>query len=400
MPVSRVEERRAHVRQLLEAGQEITYTDRKALGEQFGCTQRTIYRDIEIIQGKEERDTGVFKVDDFGYAVDNRDIEVLRALGRLGVLNSQMIYNLFFADSTRQTMMRHLNKLYEEGRVWRTRIANYQQTYDAKTGKKVNAPPLKQPYVWGLTPEGRELIEAADAEVSERTYALLHTRDRRGIANINKGQLKHDLLMSSWCASVVDAARRCRLLHSIFCHVEYVSHERQRIDGLLILIFDRSKQKHNLPGWKIPWYDYTPPGGKSTAVRFALEADRGTESLGVLLGKAATYRELIVNGHYKHIVGGPVIPVFITPLVKRAAQIAMKWQNAWSDDGQLLPNTPGLVSSPECSTHPKWGALWGEYFRLRDDPQDWATNTVRPLDGIFKDLDAWKETCEGWMINE
>ncbi len=185
--------------------------------------------------------------------------------------------------------------------------------------------------MYGLTPEGRELLELLDVESSDAVYAALQTRDRRA-PNVPQAQLKHDLLVSSWCASVIDGARRCRLLDSLICQVEYVSartaegKEQQRMDAFLALIFNREQKEQAAPLWTLPWNAGEPPASRQLVARYAAEIDRGTEPLKTLLAKGLAYRALTESGHYRRTLGGDVLPVILVPPGKRAAQLAREWQ--------------------------------------------------------------------------
>jgi hypothetical protein len=92
-------------------------------------------------------------------------------------------------------------------------------------------------------------------------------------------------------------------------------------------------------------------------IRLALEVDRGTEELRVLLEKALAYRELTFEGAYTKVLGGPVLPVFLVPSARRAAQIATEFRDAWPDGW-------GVVSTPQQANHPTGGVLWGKYLSL------------------------------------
>jgi hypothetical protein len=172
------------------------------------------------------------------------------------------------------------------------------------------------PYVYGLTPEGRELLETLDVESSEAVYAALQTRDRRA-PNLPQAQLKHDLLVSSWCASIIDGARRSRLLDSIICQVEYVSartpegKEQQRMEAFLALMFNREPKQQTAPLWMLPWNTGEPPAPRQLIARYAGEIDRGTESLKTPLAKGFTWRTLTESGHYRKTLGGDVLPVIV-----------------------------------------------------------------------------------------
>src|SRR5262245_2474148 len=222
----------------------------------------------------------------------DRDVAILRLLGRLEFVTTAMLKALIAPDISVPALRERLNRLVKEGRIWRQTVT-MDQVQPREAGGR-GQPPPKAPYVYGLTPEGRELLETLDVESSEAIYAALQTRDRRA-PNVPQAQLKHDLLVSSWCASVIDGARRSRLLVSIICQVEYVSartpegKEQQRMDAFLALVFNREPKEQTAPLWMLPWNNGEPPAPRQLIARYATEADRGTEPLKILLAKGLLY---------------------------------------------------------------------------------------------------------------
>lgn len=121
-------------------------------------------------------------------------------------------------------------------------------------------------------------------------------------------------------------------------------------------------------------------------VRFAVEVDRGTEKLAILLGKALTYRQLTASKHYQQTLGGPVTPVILVPPGRRAAQIAREWQEGW-------PNGTGVISTPVKATHADFGALWGHYLTLKDSP----AKPMSLLGNLIPSVDAWAQLVRHWI---
>ncbi|HEX6293032.1 MAG TPA: replication-relaxation family protein [Herpetosiphonaceae bacterium] len=326
--------------------------------------------------------TAILPIEDLIGLGDERDMAVLRALGRLEFMASRWLKDLFFPRVDRTTMFRRLSHLVKLGLIWYTQTA-HADIAPARTGSRQRT--LKLPYIYGLTPEGRNLLDALDLEPYAPSLAALRTRDRRA-PDVPKAQLAHDLLAASWCVSMIDAARRCPMVDAIFCHVEYVSDPRQRIDAILVIRFNTQQRTQARSGWDIPWHDGSPDGPQHQTVRLALEVDRGTEPLKVLLGKGLMYRTLTAERVYHQTLGGPVLPVFLVPPGKRAAQIAREWQDAW-------PGGPGVISTPSKATHPVYGALWGEYLTLKDVPPQRANL----LGSLVGSPDAWGSLVAAWV---
>ena len=314
---------------------------------------------------------------------NSRELEVLRLLGRLEVVPTRSIGPLCFPDTSYRQMQRMMHSLYARKLVWRE-MTTIDRIEPREAGGGWRVPPPKPPYVYGLTPEGKALLEWSEIEPTEETYTALRTRQWRD-PDLSKAKLTHDLLVSAWCASMIDELRRCPLVDGIRCVVEYVSHEKQRIDALFIVRFTTQARRQTAPGWVLPWHDGLPDRPHHRTVRFALEVDRGTEPLRIIMGKALAYRELTQAGVYERTLGGPVLPVFVVPPGRRAAQIATEWQLAW-------PGGSGVVTTPKQSEHKQHGALWGRYSTLKDNPMQPATL----LGGLVPTIEQWAELIRAW----
>lgn len=315
--------------------------------------------------------------------VNSRELEVLRLLGRLEVVPTRSIGPLCFPDVSPRQMQRQMQDLYTRKLVWRE-MTTIDRVEPREAGGGWRVLP-KAPYVYGLTPEGKAVLEWSEIEPTEETYAALHTRQWRD-PDLSESKLTHDLLVSAWCASMIDELRRCPLVDGIRCEIEYVSHEKQRIDALFIVRFTTQAQRQTTPGWVLPWHDGLPDRPHHRTVRFALEVDRGTEPLRIIVGKGLAYRELTQTGVYDRTLGGPVLPVFVVPPGRRAAQIATEWQLAW-------PGGPGVITTPKLSEHRQHGALWGRYSTLKDDPMQPATL----LGSLVPTLEQWAELTRAWV---
>jgi hypothetical protein len=185
---------------------------------------------------------------------------------------------------------------------------------------------------------------------------------------VRAAQLAHDLMVTTWCASALRGAARSPWLTRARCQVEYVSltDERgqaiQRFDALLVLTFAPGRQRRGRHAWELPWAEgWEREDADERTIRIAVEADRGTEKLAILLGKAVMYRDLTLSAHYDATLGGPVTPVFICPPGRRAAQIGREWIDGW-------PGGRGLISSTAAAYDRDLGALWGRYFTMTERP--------------------------------
>jgi DNA-binding HxlR family transcriptional regulator len=318
-------------------------------------------------------------------AISRRRAQLLRLLGRLEVMFSSQIYEMLYANVTRRSMQRDLEAMRDDGLIWRTTVRY--GTLPQAAGRV--QPPMKYPLVYGLTPEGKSVLDALGLEPDVRSLETLKTRDPRG-RRVPTLTLTHDLQVSWWCASILMAARASPLVQSVFAQVEFTTHSTQRLDALVILRVCPSRPR--AVDGQIPWFDGAPCPPDTHEVKLGLEVDMATEPLSQLLDKAIVTRDLTASGRYTELFGGPIRTVFLAPTPRRAAQIAAEWADAW-------PETWGVVSTPRGAEHPAHGALWGDYRLLRDGA------TAAPLlaellvggDGRVRErvlcaLDAWERT--------
>jgi hypothetical protein len=334
----------------------------------------------------------------------DQPVEVLRLLGRLEYAITADIWRLLYAPLglTRQTTWTHLNALYEQQLVWRQKTSLRPRTRATRAGPPVvidarqrqASTPLQIPFVWGLTPEGREYLALAEAEPDAAILAGLHVRDRRD-PKVPLRTLTHDLQASWWCCGVIQEVVRCPYLHDIFVQVEYVSLTQaqraddgagQRIDALVGLRFGDTPlplSQRPRPG-TIPWDEGFQMEKGQWWEWFALEVDRGTEALKVLLGKATVYRDMWEGRVYQTRLKGNLLPVFLVPTKRRAGQIAREWQDAW-------PNGQGVIAPVSEATHPQHGPLWGRYTLL------WDGRIARPLLQKWT-LEAWRGLVKGGSL--
>lgn len=319
-------------------------------------------------------------------ACSHQQTVVLRLLGRLEFMTTEQLHRLVYPQQSRDTVLYHLRDLASKELIWRVHVPF--QVMPALSQRGRRGPPLKLPYVYGLTAAGRMVLETLDAEPDRRSLESLKARDP-GSRTPSKLTMAHDLQASWWCSSLLLALRRSGFVRSIFLQVEFVVHERQRMDALIIIRLTRSAQPIDAERW--PFFDGTPCRPDELEVRLALEVDRGTEPLPILLAKGAAYRDLHVQGTYNQAFGGPVLPVFLAPTSRRAGQIAREWQAIWPDGWGVISTPRGAVSLHD-------GVLWGDYRSLTSaDPFPLLTVlTQHPITNIVQyerifDQTRWQE---------
>jgi hypothetical protein len=278
-----------------------------------------------------------------------RHTELLRLLGRLEIMTTRQIMLMAYPDRNPRTVHRYLERLVGEDVLYRT-SARYGMIYRQPEADT----PLKHPHIYGLTPTGREFLGALQAEPDEETLQRLKVRDPKA-KRLTAATLAHNLQVSWWCSALIQELRRNRFCTRVFVQVEFISHETQRIDALVIARFStrypREVSAH------IPWFDGTARLADEGEIRLALEVDRGTEPLRVLMEKGRAYRNLTAEGVYYRRLGGAVVPVFLVPSGQRARQIAAEWRQVW-------PEGWGVISTPPAADDPEHGTLWGRYLLL------------------------------------
>lgn len=284
-------------------------------------------------------------------AIVERQIAVLRLLGRLEVMRSNQIKRLVYPDMSPRGMGKQLITLLGHQLIWRTRVHLEERVNDdhART-------PVAPPYVYGLTTAGKALLDTLEIEHDQRSLDGLRAREAGSVV-VTPNTIAHDLQASWWCSSLLLEIQRACWCHSIFVQVEFTIHPRQRFDALVILRLNLTTPRPDVG--RIPWFDGTPRRPDEVEVRLALEVDRGTEPLPILLQKAVAYRDLTAGGIYHQAFGGPVLPVILAPTSRRAGQIAKEWQSAWPDGW-------GVISVVRACDHPEHGTLWGDYRAMSD----------------------------------
>jgi hypothetical protein len=269
---------------------------------------------------------------------------------------------------------------------------SYVQPKEAGGPTDSRSTPPRAPHIYGLTPEGKAVLESAEAEVNAQTYDLLRVRDRRA-GDMPTALLTHDLLTAAWIANLVDHVRRVPMLHSVAAYTEYVSvtdgqgKPKQRFDGLVVLRFNPKQKQQVRAGWDIPWEDDSFDPAWPT-FRFALETDRGTEKLAILLDKALMYKSATEGGYYRKTLGGDVVPVVLAPPGRRSAQIGREFVDAW-------PTNPGLISSFKKAAHPTYGVPMGTYYTMQTSPNQHVL-----LGKVAKDCETWARLTAGWIAGD
>ncbi len=316
--------------------------------------------------------------------LDGLEIQVLRLLGRLDLLTLQQIWHAVYPAYTMRGVQGRLKYLLDDDLIWRvqTRLVAANHAAEHRKVRRQGA------FAYGLTNQGKELLSTLEIEHDPRTFERLVSRDSKG-RKPDLRTLAHDLQVSWWCLNVIMAAVRNRYCRRIYVQTEFYPERSQRIDALVILRLspDHPRAIEHVVG--LPFFDGTLLQPGEIDLRFALEVDRGTEELKVLMEKAEKYRDLHTAGIYSVTLGGPVLPVFLVQTARRAAQIAREFQDLW-------PSGWGVAATP-ISANSRDGVLWGKYLTLTNSEAfSLLTNMVVDRQGrvqFFPTLsrEAWRQ---------
>jgi hypothetical protein len=307
--------------------------------------------------------------DSFGVVVpaalpllDELEVLLLRLLGRLDLMTLQQIWHAIYPTYTLRGVQNRLKHLLDDDLVWRvqtrTVAANHAAEYTKVRRQGV--------FAYGLTDQGKALLNTLEVERDPLTFERLVSRDPRG-RKPDLRTLAHDLQVSWWCLNVIMAAAQNRSCRKIYVQTEFYPEKSQRIDALIILRLSPDNPRPAETVRSIPFFDGTEIQPGEVDIRLALEVDKGTEELKILLEKTAKYRDLHKAGVYTATLGGPVLPIFLVQTPRRAAQIATEFQAVWPS-GWGVAGTPFSVNSRD-------SVLWGKYLTLsRSEPFHLLTN--------------------------
>jgi len=212
--------------------------------------------------------------------MDDQEVTLLRLLGRLDLMTVPQIHQAIFPHLTSASVQRRMDSLQRSellGRVATRTVAANQ----AGQHRKVHT---KGAYAYWMTPDAKTLLETLDVERDPLTVGRLSSRDTRG-RKPDTRTMAHDLQVSWWCINVLLAAARNRSCRKIYIQTEFVSEARQRIDALVIVRLSPDHPRRHEDIGPFPFFDGTPRAKGETDIRLALEVDKGSEELKVLLAK-------------------------------------------------------------------------------------------------------------------
>ncbi|HEU4325405.1 MAG TPA: hypothetical protein VFS21_19835 [Roseiflexaceae bacterium] len=358
---------------------------------------------------------GIHLVSVAGYAAE-REKAVLRLLGRLGVARLTDVWQLVLLGLARRTVQDLLQRLVQRGMIW---------TVPGPSAPTVRADgrlgPPRPVRVFGLTPAGHALIDRLGLEPDGHQKDWLIARERRGSSeggrSKGKGKrsgraadpadldLPQELLTATWCASILDHARRTPQCVGMQCYTQVVTARDgttplQTLNAYVLLAFDPQQHTLERNPWELPWLD-DAPAAHLRIVRLALLTDIGTMALPTLIRELRVFPWLAAQGGYRALFGDVPRPVVLTVPGDRAGQVFLACRDSLTVDeappeqrvrleaatrstlGQLV------VASTDKAEHPVHGALWGGYTQMNGQ-------RTHLLAGVFPGLEQWVMQVAGW----
>lgn len=309
-----------------------------------------------------------------------REIAVLRLLGRLGPTLGQTIGGLYFFDRHPATVRKILGSLTERRLTWRASLPTINDA-----GRSSGRPFA----VYGLTNEGQRFLNDMRAEPRTDVVERLIIRSRQASLPLTL-ELSEETYISNWCASLLDQVRRTPMFVGAEVQRHYtiantVGNLTQTIGTLIVLAFDGQRQTYDRPTWDIPLLTdgFVPPNLR--VVRLALEVDTGIQGMRYWFNLAQLYRRCADAGLHKQILGGAVHPVIITTSAQRIKMAGEQWIAAW-------PNSPARITHRGHTAHSKYGVLWGRYYSLQKKPIE----ETHLLDNLLGTFAQWPTQTKQW----
>lgn len=342
-----------------------------------------------------------------------REVAVLRLLGRLGVARLSDVWQLVLLGLARRTVQELLQRLGQRGLIWSAAGPTAPMSRaDGRPG------PPRQMRVFGLTPAGRTLLDRLGVELEGVQQRWLIARERRSGGKGKRGgrsaevadlELPQELLTASWCASLLDHARRAPQCVGIQCYTQLVTARDgdtplQTLSAYVLLAFDPQQRTFSRRAWELPWLD-GPPAAHLRTVRLALLTDIGSIALPTLIRELRVFPWLAAQGGYRSLFGEVPRPVLLTMPGDRAREVFVACRDSLAVElppeqrakldvatqqtlGQLV------VASTDKAEHPTHGVLWGSYTQVRDGQR------THLLSGLGLGVEQWAAQVGGWRAEE
>lgn len=307
--------------------------------------------------------------------ISTREIDALRALGRLGPLDINDLHEMVFPHVGMRGQRFLIQRLRERGLIWKLRTT---------MGSRRNLS------IVGLTTDGRDQLAAQEIEPDDGTLQRLIVRDRRAPPP-GLSSLVSDLTISGWCAAMLAELRKLPNLVGVACQTHWTtfvderSNRRQVLDAGLVIFIDPQQKTYNRPPASIPWIESIARKSNWTSRAWALRVDTGAQSALSIRFDAELFPIIHQQGIYNKLMNGMPRPVILVPPGGRMATVVDLWRTAW-------PDTPALISTTDRVNHPTYGPLWGTY-RAVTNP---SGNDIALLEGMVATPDQWAKITRNW----
>lgn len=308
----------------------------------------------------------------------DREIEVLRFLGRLGLMTTSDIAMLAFPGIPKRTQQYTLKNLADRGLVWRLRT-------NIGTRKNIN--------IVGLTTDGRDQLADQEVEPDDGPLQRLIARDRRAPPP-GASTLGVDLTISEWCAGMLAELRKLPNLVGVSCQTHWTtfvderSNRRQVLDAGLVIFIDPQQKTYNRPPASIPWIETTARQPNWTSRAWTLTVDTRKQSSLNIGSDAELYPLLHQRGIYNKLLYGMPRPIILVPPGGRLTTVAELWRDAW-------PETTALITTTDRVNHPTYGPLWGTYRSVAN----LSAGDVVLMDGMIATSEQWAKITRNWTLD-
>lgn len=305
----------------------------------------------------------------------DREIDVLRILGRLGMVTTGDLAILVFPGIPERTQRRIVKYLADRGLVWRLRT-------HLGTRKNIN--------IVGLTTDGRDHLASLEVEPDDGPLQRLIARDRRAPPP-SAATLGADLTIAGWCGAMIAELRKLPNLVGVSCQTHWTtfvderSNRRQVLDAGLVIFIDPQQKTYSRPPASIPWIETTVRQPNWISRAWTLTVDTRKQSSLNIGSDAELYPLLHQRGIYNKLLYGMPRPIILTPPGGRLTTVAGLWRDAW-------PETTALITTTDRVNHPTYGPLWGTYRAVAN----LSAGDVILLEGMIATPEQWTKITRNW----
>lgn len=287
----------------------------------------------------------------------DRELLLLRTVGRLGLITAPLTRTLLLPDGSEDTAQRLLRQLTERGYLLRRALPRTSRLQSKRT------PPPAKPIGYVLAQAGRMLLDELGAEPDAATLRrLIAYYPEASPASAEK--LLADHFLAAFCTSAIAELRRSPYVASIQCQrSQVVSADgvSLAIGALLTIALDRQPDQDRLARLA-PWVDSVHSGQNWLVVRLGIELDLGQTPKRGLMEQAQVYARATQGRVFAQVLGGDVRPVLIVPSMEGLAEVVREaWRAAW-------PQTTAIIAKDAEAAHETYGVLWGRYQTVKDEP--------------------------------